>query len=167
MQEDLPLFGKGFLLQISKSCPVFRMSSRSSVLLLWLLGCRAASMKMTDSDIRSTKSRSREDMALNELQNLYAFRYKQSQERVYSMIFLFPKMQQRIWPWRREKKNRQTAVEYIDDNCAYCYRVIMQNIMWKTSVEQRKLLQKTLSENTRAASEICNLRALKLCTERL
>lgn len=55
----------------------------------WLFGYRASSMKMTDSDIGSTKSRCREDMAPSGLHNLHAFRSKQSQETrlLYGVIF--------------------------------------------------------------------------------
>lgn len=48
-------------------------------------------MKITDSDIKSAKSSSREDMVLNGLQNPYACRSKQNKENIQYDYFWFLK----------------------------------------------------------------------------
>lgn len=84
-------------------------------------------------------------MAPNGLQNLSAFRSKQSQEHIYSMNVCFLKCG-RDYDLDGGKENRQTAVEHIDDNCAYSYRVIMQT---KNLFKGRFFRRHLLSENTK------------------
>lgn len=74
----------------------------------WLLGYCATNMRMSDGDIRRTKSRRSEDMALRRATKSACLKVQtEATKHAHSAWFVFPKMQHRLRPWRRTEIDKQ------------------------------------------------------------
>lgn len=113
MQKDLLLFEKRFSLQKSKKKKKkVALSSEchhaAGFHSFWLLGYCATNMRMSDGDIRRTKSRRSEDMALRRATKSACLKVQtEATKHAHSAWFLFPKMQHRLRPWRRTEIDKQ------------------------------------------------------------
>lgn len=125
------LFVERFSLQISKSHSVFGISSRGVFFFFysWLLGYCGPSLRMTNSDIRSTKR-------YILLQNRYAFRSKQSHEFINRIIWVFyiaaenMTLIEKRWVGGRENKQLQNTLMIILH--------FVTELLWKNYVNYKK-----------------------------
>lgn len=125
------LFVERFSLQISKSHSVFGISSRGGVFFFysWLLGYCGPSLRMTNSDIRSTKR-------YILLQNRYAFKSKQSHEFINHIIWVFyiaaenMTLIEKRWVGGRENKQLPNTLMIILH--------FVTELLWKNYVNYKK-----------------------------